>query len=47
MKELWFYLEPAFADSGKFAKKIKKAEKCAAYEKIIEEMFWECDLSER
>ncbi|HJA06979.1 MAG TPA: tRNA-dihydrouridine synthase family protein [Candidatus Mediterraneibacter pullicola] len=47
MKELWFYLAPAFADSGKFAKKIKKAEKCAAYEKIIEEMFWECDLSER
>ena len=47
MKELWFYLADIFADSKKYAKKIKKAEKCAVYEKIIEEMFWECELTER
>ena len=47
MKELWFYLADIFADSKKYAKKIKKAEKCAVYEKIIEEMFLECELTER
>ena len=47
MKELWFYLADIFADSKKYAKKIKKAEKCAVYEKIIEEMFRECELTER
>lgn len=39
MKELWFYLAPIFADSKKYAKKIKKAEKCVVYEQIIDEMF--------
>ena len=47
MKELWFYLADIFADSKKYAKKIKKAEKCAVYEKIVEEMFRECELKER
>lgn len=39
MKELWTYLAPVFADHKKYAKKIKKCEKCAAYERIVEEMF--------
>ena len=47
MKELWFYMADIFADSKKYAKKIKKAEKCAVYEKIVEEMFRECELKER
>ena len=45
MKELWSYLVPVFADSGKYAKKIKKCEKCRVYENIIDEMFEECSLS--
>lgn len=47
MKEMWSYLAPAFADSGKYAKKIKKAEKCAVYEKIVDEMFAQSELLER
>lgn len=39
MKELWSYLAPMFTDSRKYAKKIKKAEKCVVYEKIIDELF--------
>ena len=39
MKELWFYLASSFTNSRPYAKKIKKAEKCAVYEKIIEELF--------
>ena len=39
MKELWTYLAPAFTNSKKYAKKIKKAEKCAVYESIIDELF--------
>ena len=32
MKEIWFYLAPMFADSKKYAKKIKKSERCVVYE---------------
>lgn len=39
MKELWFYLAGVFSDSKKYAKKIKKAERCMIYEQIIEELF--------
>lgn len=39
MKEMWFYLAPAFTNSRVYAKKIKKAEKCRVYEAIIEELF--------
>ena len=39
MKELWSYLAPMFTNSKKYAKKIKKSEKCAVYERVIEEMF--------
>lgn len=39
MKELWGFLAPAFADCERYAKKIRKAEKCRVYEEIIEELF--------
>ena len=39
MKELWFYMAPMFADSKKYAKKIKKCEKCAVYESVVNELF--------
>lgn len=41
MKELWFYLSAQFPDSKKYFKKIKKAEKCAVYEEIIDQLFSE------
>ncbi len=44
MKELWTYLVPLFADSKKYAKKIKKAEKCAVYEQIVDDLFAETEL---
>lgn len=45
MKELWTYLAPAFTDYKKYAKKIKKAEKCAAYEKVVDELFENEEIS--
>lgn len=39
MKELWFYLAPIFPDSRKYAKKIRKCEKCRVYEEVVEELF--------
>lgn len=42
MKELWFYLAPMFRDSGKYAKKIKKSERCAVYESAVNELFANC-----
>lgn len=44
MKELWTYLIPLFSDSRKYAKKIKKAEKCTVYEQIIAELFSETEV---
>ena len=44
MKELWTYLAPLFTDSKKYAKKIKKAEKCAVYEQIIDDLFSETEV---
>ena len=41
MKEMWSYMAPLFSDYKKYAKKIKKCEKCAVYEQVIEE-FFEC-----
>ena len=41
MKEMWSYMAPLFSDYKKYAKKIKKCEKCAVYEQMIEE-FFEC-----
>ena len=42
MKEIWFYLAPMFADSKKYAKKIKKSERCVAYESAVNELFANC-----
>lgn len=39
MKELWVYLNQLFDDSGKCAKKIRKAEKLYAYEAAVNELF--------
>lgn len=39
MKELWIYLSDSFADGGKCAKKIKKANSLAAYKEAVEEIF--------
>lgn len=41
MKELWYYLGDSFTDSAKYIKKIRKAEKCSMYEKIVESLFLE------
>ena len=45
MKELWTYLAPRFTNYKKYAKKIKKAEKCAVYEKVVEELFENEEIS--
>lgn len=39
MKELWFYLSDSFTNGKKQFKKIKKCEKCIAYEAVIGELF--------
>lgn len=39
MKEMWSYLAPSFPESKKYAKKIKKCEKCRAYEAVVDEFF--------
>lgn len=44
MKELWTYLAPLFSDSKKYAKKIKKAEKCAVYEQVVDQLFAEAEV---
>lgn len=45
MKEVWFYLIHSFASAEKYAKKIKKAEKLAVYEAIVDALFSECELA--
>ncbi|HJA19813.1 MAG TPA: tRNA-dihydrouridine synthase family protein [Candidatus Mediterraneibacter ornithocaccae] len=45
MKELWTYLAPGFTNYKKYAKKIKKAEKCTVYEKVVEELFENEEIS--
>ncbi len=47
MKELWSYLAPLFTNYKKYAKKIKKCEKCLLYEKIVEELFESEEVNER
>lgn len=44
MKELWSYLILLFEDPKKYAKKIKKSEKCVTYEKAVQELFSEAVL---
>ena len=44
MKEMWTYMAPLFTNSKKYAKKIKKSEKCAVYEEVVNELFAEEDV---
>ena len=45
MKELWSFLGPIFTNHEKYAKKINKAQRCAAYEEVVERLFAEQELS--
>ena len=44
MKDLWFYLSDSFTNGKKQFKKIKKCEKCTAYEAVINELFMTEDV---
>ena len=44
MKELWFYMASVFSNCEKYAKKIKKSEKLAAYESAVAALFDEQDI---
>lgn len=44
MKEIWFYLSKTFADSEKFAKKIRKSERCSDYDEAVARLFEGCEL---
>lgn len=44
MKELWFYIASVFSNCEKYAKKIKKSEKLAAYESAVAALFDEQDI---
>lgn len=44
MKELWSFLAPAFTDYEKYAKKIRKAERCRIYEEAVDALFAEQEL---
>lgn len=45
MKELWSFLAPIFTDYEKYAKKIRKAERCKAYEEAVNALFAEQELT--
>lgn len=45
MKELWFYLAPMLSEHKKYAKKIKKCERCTVYEQIVREFFDASDVA--
>lgn len=44
MKELWSFLAPIFTDYEKYAKKIRKAERCKVYEEAVDALFAEQEL---
>ena len=44
MKELWCYLAHSFADTKKYEKKIRKAEKMPMYLDTVNALFAECEL---
>lgn len=44
MKEFWFYMIHMFAQSDKYAKKIKKADRLCDYDAVISRLFQELDL---
>lgn len=46
MKEFWFYMINLFADSDKYAKKIRKSDRSSDYEAIISRLFEELDIEE-
>ena len=46
MKEFWFYMVHLFAESDKYAKKIRKTDRLRDYEAIISKLFQELDIAE-
>ncbi len=44
MKELWFYLGTSFTNPEKYLKKIKKAERIALYQSVVDALFREQEL---
>ena len=46
MKEFWFYMINLFADSDKYAKKIRKSDRSSDYEAVISRLFQELDIEE-
>lgn len=47
MKELWSFLAPIFTNHEKYAKRINKAQRCAAYEEAVDRLFAEQEILER
>ncbi len=47
MKELWFYMIYMFAESDKYAKKIRKTDRLSDYEVIISNLFQELNIDEK
>jgi tRNA-dihydrouridine synthase len=46
MKEFWFYMIHLFAESDKYAKKIRKTDRLHDYEEVISRLFHELDIEE-
>lgn len=46
MKEIWFYMIHLFAESDKYAKKIRKTDRLQEYESIISKIFQELNIKE-
>ncbi|MCY6483958.1 tRNA-dihydrouridine synthase family protein [Clostridium aestuarii] len=46
MKEFWFYMIHLFAESDKYAKKIRKTVRLCDYEAVISRLFQELDIEE-
>lgn len=46
MKEFWFYMIHLFAESDKYAKKIRKTDRLRDYEAIISRLFQELEIEE-
>ena len=42
MKEFWVYMIQSFENAEKYGKKIRKANRCAEYEGVINELFRDC-----
>lgn len=46
MKEVWFYMIRLFAESDKYAKKIRKTDRLQEYESIVTKIFSELEIEE-